>query len=194
MQEITGETTVTIQAPPHKLYEYLADLSKHSEWVENVSKITQVTPGKVGVGTLFRTQESSPPVGSFAKVRMMFFFIVGLISGVKPYSEAEITALEPDRRIAWKAGLRKGDGWFNRAEWELIVEPQGNGSRLTQRFHYMPQTATAARMIQVAGADGITQACQVSLLRLKAMLEKQPLPVTATKVTAESQPSKAAHI
>ena len=76
---------------------------------------------------------------------MMFFFIVGLISGTKPFSEAEITALEPSQRIAWLAGLRKGDGWFNRAQWELILEPQAGATRVTQRFRYMPQNITAAR-------------------------------------------------
>jgi uncharacterized membrane protein len=171
VQEIAGETAVMIQAPAQMLYEYLADLSRHSEWVENVSKVTQLSPGQVTVGTTYRSEESAPPVSSLTKIRMMFFFVAGLISGSKPYSEAEITALEPGKRIAWVAGIRKGDGWFNRAQWELILEPQGGATRLTQRFCYMPQTPTAARMIGAAGAEGIAQACNVSLQRLKKVVE-----------------------
>jgi uncharacterized membrane protein len=175
MQEITGETSVTIQAPAQKVYEYLADLGRHSEWVENLAKVWQVSPGKISVGTVFRAQESAPPVPTLPKMRMMFFFIAGLISGTKPYSEAEITALEPGKRIAWLAGLRKGNGWFNRAQWELILEPQAGATRVTQRFHYMPQNATAARMIGAAGARGIEQACGVSLQRLKQRMETASL-------------------
>ncbi len=55
------------------------------------------------------------------------------------------------------------------AQWELILEPQAGATRVTQRFRYMPQNVTAARMIGVAGAEGITQACSVSLQRLKAL-------------------------
>jgi hypothetical protein len=56
---------------------------------------------------------------------MMIYFISGVTSGAKPYSEAEITALEPGRRIAWRAGIPKGTGFFNLAEWEFILEPRG---------------------------------------------------------------------
>jgi uncharacterized membrane protein len=174
MQEITGEASVIIQAPTQKVYEYLADLGRHSEWVENVSKVWQISPGAVGVGTTYRAQESAPPVETLPKMQMMVFFIAGLLSGTKPYSEAEITALEPGKRIAWQAGLRKGNGWFNRAQWELILEPQAGATRVTQRFRYMPQTPTAARMIGAAGADGIAHACGVSLQRLKKVLEARP--------------------
>lgn len=171
MQEITGETSVVIHAPAQKLYDYLADLGRHSEWVENLAKVEQVSPGKIGVGTVFQAQESAPPVSLLPKIQMMFFFIMGLISGTKPSSEAEITALEPGKRIAWLAGLRKGNGWFNRAQWELVLEPQAGATRVIQRFRYMPQNATAARMIGVAGSSGIAQACGVSLQRLKKVME-----------------------
>jgi uncharacterized membrane protein len=171
MQEFSGETSVVIQAPTQTVYEYLADLGRHSEWVENLAKVWQVSPGTSGVGTIYRAQESAPPVPPLTKMRMMYFFIVGLITGTKPYSEAEITALEPGKRIAWLAGLRKGTGWFNRAQWELLLEPQAGATRVTQRFRYMPQTSTAARMIGSAGAAGIAQACAVSLRRLKEVME-----------------------
>jgi uncharacterized membrane protein len=171
MQETTGEVSVIIQAPSQTVYEYLVDLTRHSEWVANLSKVWQVSPGQIGVGTVFKAQETAPPLPTARKLQMMFFFIAGLISGTKPNSEAEITALEPGKRIAWRAGLRKGDGWFNQAQWELLLESQAESTRVTQRFHYMPQTATAERMVGAAGEGGIEQACDVSLQQLKRVLE-----------------------
>jgi uncharacterized membrane protein len=170
--ELVGETSVVINQPAQAIYDYLADFTRHPEWVANLAKVTQVSAGPIAVGTIFHAQESAPPVPLLRKLNMMRYFITGLISGVKPYSEAEITALEPGKRIAWRAGLRKGQGWFNRAEWELILQAQGQGTRVTQRFRYLPQTATAARMVGAAGEGGIAQACTVSLQRLKNVLEQ----------------------
>lgn len=172
LAEVVGETTIVIAAPTQTVYAYLLDFTRHPEWVANVSKVTQVTAGNIGVGTVFQTQESAPPVAFLRKLSMMRHFIAGLISGTKPYSEAEITALEPGHRIAWKAGLRKGAGWFNRAEWEFILQPHGEGTQLVQRFRYLPQTETALRMVGAAGEGGIELACAVSLRRLKAKLEQ----------------------
>jgi uncharacterized protein YndB with AHSA1/START domain len=170
--EVTGETTILIQAAPQTVYDYLVDFTRHPEWVANLSKVTKVSNGPIDVGAIFHAQESAPPVPFLRKLNMMRFFIAGLIAGTKPYSEAEITALENGKRIAWKAGLRKGNGWFNQVEWELLLQPQGQGTKLTQRFRFQPQTATAARMIGAAGEGGIAQACAVSLQRLKTVLEK----------------------
>jgi|JI10StandDraft_1071094.scaffolds.fasta_scaffold129245_3 uncharacterized membrane protein len=169
--EVTGETSVVINRPADEIYAYLADLTRHPEWVDNVSKVTKITDGPIGVGSVFITAEGAPPLPFWQKMNMMRHFIAGLMSGAKPDSEAEITALEPGRRIAWKAGLRKGDGWFNRAEWALILQPQAGGTLVTQTFRYQPQTATAQRMVGAGGAAGIAQACNVSLQRLKAKLE-----------------------
>lgn len=172
LAEVTGETAVQIQATPQRVYDYLVDFTRHPEWVANLAKVTQVSPGAIGVGTVFQAQESAPPVPFWRKLNMMRFFIAGLITGTKPNSEAEITALEPGKRIAWKAGLRKGNGWFNRAEWEILLQPHGSGARLTQRLRFLPQTATAARMVNAAGDGGLAEATQVSLQKLKQILEK----------------------
>jgi uncharacterized protein YndB with AHSA1/START domain len=169
--EISGESSVVIQATPQKIYDYLVDFTHHPEWVANLSKVTQVSAGANGVGAIYHTQESAPPVPFFRKLNMMRYFIAGLLAGTKPYSEAEVTGLEPGRRIAWREGVRKGEGWFNRAEWEIALQPQGQGTRVTQRFRYLPQTTAAARMVGAAGDGGIERACAVSLQQLKRILE-----------------------
>lgn len=172
MTEIKGETVITIEAPVEVVYTYLADFTRHPEWVQNLQRVQPVSDGPVGVGAIFQTQEGPPPVPLLQKLAMMFFFVSGVVSGAKTYSRAEITALEPNRLIAWQAGVPKGEGYFNLARWEFIFEPQGQATRLTQRFQYLPQNSTAARMVGTAGAAGIAKACAVSLTRLKTILEQ----------------------
>src|SRR4026208_2506269 len=92
--ETKGEISIVIHATPQAVYDYLSDFTRHPEWVVNVSKVTKISSGPIGVGTIFHTQESAPPVPLLRKLNMMRYFIAGLISGSKPFSEAEITALE----------------------------------------------------------------------------------------------------
>src|SRR5262245_57031010 len=173
METIEGETEQVITVPSAALYSYLLDFTRHPEWASNLSRVSQVTPGPIAVGTIFRTQEGPPPVPVLTRLRMMRHFVGGLLSGAKPYSQAEITALVPGQRIAWRAGIPRGAGYFNLAEWEFILQPQGEATRLTQRFCYNPQAPGAARMVGVAGADGIPQACAINLAHLKAAAERQ---------------------
>lgn len=103
-----------------------------------------------------------------------------------PYSQAEITRLEPGAHIAWRAGVPRGVGYFNLAEWEFRLQPHGETTRLIQRFCYQPQTPGAARMIGVAGVDGITQACAFNLARLQAVAEQRLAPPAVAKRPADS--------
>jgi hypothetical protein len=105
---------------------------------------------------------------------MMRQFVGGLLSGAKPYSEATLTALEPHRRIAWHAAIPKRGQSFSYAEWEMCLEPDGAGTRVTQRFRYAPTDPGGARMIGAAGAAGIERACAINLSNLKDRLESMP--------------------
>lgn len=176
MNEISGQTSIVIHAPAAELYSYLLDFTRHPEWVKNVQKVTQEGSDSVQVGTTFQTQEGPPPVALGPRLAMMFHFVRGLISGAKGYSRAEITGLEPNRRIAWKAGVPKGEGYFNVAQWEFLLEAQNESTHLTQRFVYQPQNEISRRMIGAAGAKGIEAACLVSLRQLKERMEaRQPV-------------------
>ena len=186
METIQGETELVIKVPSTALYAYLLEFPRHSEWASNLSKVSQVTPGPIRVGTIFRTQEGPPPVPLLAKVRMMRHFIGGLLRGAKPYSQAEITALDSGQRIAWRAGVPREEGYFNLAEWEFILQPQGEATKLIQRFRYRPQTPGAARMIGTAGVDGITRACAVNLARLKTVAEQKLAQTASTQSLADS--------
>lgn len=117
---------------------------------------------------------------------MMRHFIGGLLRGAKPYSQTEITALEPGQRIAWRAGVPREEGYFNLAEWEFILQPQGEVTKLIQRFCYRPQTTGAARMIGTVGVDGITRACAVNLAHLKTVAEQSLAQSASTQSLADS--------
>ena len=171
MREYKGQSAITIQVPIDAVYAYLADFSRHPEWAKNLSKVTQVTPGPIAVGTVFKTQEGVPPVRMGQKVKMMVPFMLGVFGGAKPYSEATITALESPDRIAWQAGIPKDAGFFNFAEWEFLLEAQGHATHLTQRFNWKPQNPTAERMVGAAGEKGLESAVAVNLTQLKRRLE-----------------------
>lgn len=174
MSEFAGETSITIQAPAERVYAYLADFTRHPEWVKNVSKVTPLTPGPITAGVTFRCEEGPPPVPLGTQLRMMVHYMSGVISGARTYSEARITALVENRRIAWQAWVPKGDGHLSFAEWEFILDPRGGTTHLTQRFRYAPPDPRGQRMIGAAGAAGLERACAVSLAQLKRRLE-QPL-------------------
>jgi uncharacterized membrane protein len=173
--EFKGKTSITIQAPVEQVYTYLVDFQRHTEWVQNISKVTKLSSGTIDVGTVFRTEEGPPPVPLGTRLKMMVHFMSGVFSGAKTYSEATITGLETNHRIAWEAGVPKGNGkgYLSFAEWEFILEPQGNSTRLTQQFRYAPPDPKGQRMIGAAGADGLTRACALNLERLKLCLEEQ---------------------
>ncbi len=187
MPEIKGETSLIINVPAETVYTYLSDFTRHPEWVQNLQRVRPVSSGPVGVGAVFQAQEGPPPVPLAQKIIMMFFFMSGVVRGAKSYSRAEITALEPYRRIAWRAGVPKGEGYFNLAQWEFILEPQGQATRLIQRFQYLPQNPTAERMVGAAGAEGIAKACAVSLARLKTILEQRAAPAARSNHNSGSR-------
>lgn len=171
---VSGQASVYIDLPPSRVYTYLLDFSRHGEWSKNLYRVWQTTSGAVAPGTRFRALEGSPPVGFGARLKSMLFFIAGLVQGSRPYSEAEIVALEPDRRISWVGWIRRGQGTFNRVEWEIHLQPSGGGTRLVQHFVYQPQNGAARGMVAALGnAPGIERACAVNLNQLKARLESQ---------------------
>jgi uncharacterized membrane protein len=177
MIEYKGQAVITIDAPIQTVYDYFADFTRHPEWVKNLSKVQQTTSGPLAVGTRFRAEEGVPPVSLGRTLKAMLFFIRGLIGGAKPFSEAEITALEPGRRIAWTGKVTGKAGDFNRSEWEIVLEPIGNSTRLTQNFRYLPQTEAAHKMLMALGeADGIRQASLTNLAQLKNKLEQATQP------------------
>jgi uncharacterized protein YndB with AHSA1/START domain len=171
MREARGQAEIFIAAPVEQVYAYLADFTRHPEWAQNLSAVRPLAAGQPAVGSTFRCSEMPPPGGALQTARMMAHFVTGLLSGASGYSEATITALDAPRRIAWTAGIPKGAGFFNQAEWEFCLEAQGAGTRVVQRFWWKPQEPAAERMTWAAGPAGLERAAAVNLARLKRRLE-----------------------
>jgi uncharacterized protein YndB with AHSA1/START domain len=166
--EVIGEVAIDLVASPDVVYAYLVDFTRHPEWVANLSKVIKLTDGAMGVGTRFRAGEGVPPASPVGRARMILFVMLGLLTGAKPFSEAEITALEPGRRIAWRAYMprRGGNGTFNQSEWQILLEPRDGGTHLVQRFRYLPQHWAARGM--VGQATDVVASTASNLARLKA--------------------------
>jgi uncharacterized protein YndB with AHSA1/START domain len=172
MADFSGERTVLIQAPVRTVYDYVSDFPRHIEWNHQPTKMTQLTDGPVGVGSTFRTVEQ-PASNSSWFIKVIGPLLMSMM-GSAGYTEAEITALEPDRRVAWKAAApHKKGGYLMKAEWEIILEPQGEATHLTQRFHYMPQTKMGERIDAESSARNTGEEVEHNLNRLKSMLEAQ---------------------
>ena len=108
-----NEVSVDIAAPMDKVYRYLADFTRHSEWSMSVATIEQVTPGPVGVGTEFKASEIIP---------------------AKLVSFARITALDAPTRVTWEST----DHRIFRTNWEFGLSAQNGGTHLVQRVTFYP--------------------------------------------------------
>ncbi|MDX1688985.1 MAG: SRPBCC family protein [Candidatus Promineifilaceae bacterium] len=184
---LKGEREILIQAPVDEVYEYIYDFTRHTEWNYQPTEITKVSGGPIDVGTHFQAKEQSPGQGPWI-MRKAEAIVLRRIAG-KGYTEAEITAMEPDRRLAWKAAfpLRTGGYWM-KAEWEIVLEPQNGATRVRQRYHFKPPAIARLLFKIIFKAVGSERASKQlaeevdeNLARLKAILEgrtagEQPTP------------------
>lgn len=141
-----NEVSIDISAAPEKVFHYLADFSRHSEWSMSVAKIEQVTPGQVGVGTEFKSSETIPQeFVSFAK----------------------ITALDPPTRFAWEST----DHQVFRTNWEFEISPNASGTHLVQRVTFHPISAFGNEFLLTRKTQVEPENLK-SLGRLKEILER----------------------
>lgn len=142
----TNQVSIDIQAPPDKVYAYLSDFTRHGEWSMSVTKIEQLTPGPVRVGTEFKSTETIP---------------------IEFESFARITALEPPARIAWEST----DHQVFRTEWEFEFSPKGAGTHLVQRVTFHPISQLGDQFLPLRETQ-VEPENLSSLARLKQILEK----------------------
>ena len=105
---------IDISAPPERVYEYLLDFPRHSEWT---------TPGH---GVQIKPTSSGPTaVGStFESNAHMFGAQHDLLN---------VTELVPNRRIVYEATMKNGDTFRHTFE----LQPSGSGTHLGKRFQTM---------------------------------------------------------
>jgi uncharacterized membrane protein len=177
MASTSYETSVNIEAPADVVYSYVADFPRHVEWNHSPTKITPVTDGPIRVGSQFQTQEqtaSNLKLGQ--RVMLAVMEPVGkLMFGAADYTVAEITALEPNERLAWKSRLpstKRGD--LLRMNWEIQFQSGGNGTNVTQRCEIVPpEESPFARMVNEDMATQGREEATKNLTRLKGIIEGQ---------------------
>ena len=82
------KTTVQINRRPEEVWSYLADFNRHAEWSPKSWKMESLTEGPVQVGSKFRSPGWVPRDANHV-------------------NDAEVTAMEPPRRLAFSA-MEKG--------------------------------------------------------------------------------------
>lgn len=101
---------ITINAPQAKVFDYIADISRHGEWGSAEDKM-KVTAEKLG----------PPAVGARYKAE-------GVLNGKVNQSVVTITAYEPQKRIAFDA--EDSNSVFHH---EFVFTPEAGGTQLERR-------------------------------------------------------------
>ena len=139
------EESIDIASPPAKVYRYLADFARHSEWSMSVATIEQVTPGPVSVGTEFKSTETIPQ---------------------KFVSVARVTALQAPSRVSWEST----DYRIFRTKWSLAMSERNGGTHLTQRVRFEP-IGFLGNLLLLMRKRQVPPENRQSLERIKAKLE-----------------------
>jgi uncharacterized protein YndB with AHSA1/START domain len=123
--------TFTTPLAPQAVFDYLSDFTRHPEWCRDLVEMEQQGEGPPGVGTRYRTLET---MREGAKTKDTTF--------------CEITALEAPRRIEWRARTANEKGpMAMRSHWSFEIEPEGSGSRVTQRYGFDPPNVGSKLML-----------------------------------------------
>ena len=139
MATCKGEVTQVISASPERVWAYIGDLTRHSEWNYQPHRIEKTSDGPAGPGSTYRAYERMPDVGLPMKVMMAVMYTpLMLIFGAKWQTEAKVTEVESPRKLTWDAHAPKRKGDMMRAHWELELSPDGENTRVTERFEFMP--------------------------------------------------------
>jgi len=175
MASLSYETSVNIKAPVDVVFGYVADFPRHAEWNHQPTEIVPLTEGSIDVGSQFQTHEQTASNIKFGQ-KVMFSLmgpIMKLMYGTQDYTVAEITALEPNKRVAWKARAPTAKKWdLMRMNWEILLQSNGNGTDVTQRCEIAPpDESPAARMLNEDMARQGREEATANLMRLKSILE-----------------------
>jgi uncharacterized protein YndB with AHSA1/START domain len=137
---------VSIKAPQSKVYEYLADVSRHGEWgsTDDRMKISADKPGPPAVGASYQAD--------------------ALLNGKQNKSVVRITALEPPKRIAFDA--EDSNSVFHH---EFILTPEGEGTHFERRVtmtkgpFYFPLVLRIFKSTVVRNYDGAMKNAKAKL-------------------------------
>ena len=103
------EFQVQINASPERVFGYVSDLERHTEW-SHCSEIRKTSDGPVAVGTTYAS--------------------TGKNLGMTANEEVEVTAYQPNQRFAWRTDAAMGMQFH----WSFQLQPQDGGTLLIERL------------------------------------------------------------
>jgi uncharacterized protein YndB with AHSA1/START domain len=138
---------VTIKAPQAKVFDYVADVSRHGEWgsADDKMKVTAEKPGPPAVGARYKAE--------------------GVLNGKANPSVVTITAYEPQKRVAFDA--EDSNSVFHH---EFVFTPADGGTQVERRVtmtkgpFYFPIVLSIFKSTVVKNYNG-------AMSNLKAKLE-----------------------
>jgi uncharacterized protein YndB with AHSA1/START domain len=138
-----AERTITINRTPAETFAFVADGRNGPKWRSGVLDVDLVSGS--GKGAIYRQGVRGP-------------------GGRRISADYEVTAFEPDRRIAFRAiaGPVRPDGSF-------VVAPAGEGSNLT--FSLSAELGGLKRLLMGGAVQSTMDAEMKALDTLKALLE-----------------------
>jgi uncharacterized protein YndB with AHSA1/START domain len=106
------ELHIFIQAPCEVVFQYVADISRHSEWASNPLVIRHVAGPASGPGATFESEARPTARG------------LGTVTG-----RIRILEAEPPHRLVYEAQDNTG-----RYRWTMMLQADADGTRVTQRM------------------------------------------------------------
>jgi polyketide cyclase/dehydrase/lipid transport protein len=138
------ENTVAIIRPLKEVFAYLAGAENLPRWNYAIEQTRKITPGPVGVGTVYRQTRTIPS---------------------RSQEEFEIVVFQPPGQLAL-------DGTFGpfRARTSYLLEPVPGGTGLTNRWD-LEATSAPLRLLAPVAIPRVKAAVAENLRALKQILE-----------------------
>ena len=140
---IQHEVTIHLNKPVEQVFAFLMDTSKLSSWQSNLIKSEQLTDGPLRTGSRFRE--------------------IRRINNKEEEIEAEITALEPNKRLETKTAGKP------QAMVSYSLNPEEGGTRLNYKFVLI--TSGLMRLLEPVIASSIKKDTETDFETLKRVLE-----------------------
>ena len=168
------ETSIDIEAPADVIYDYVADFPRHVEWNHQPTEMISLTDGPVRVGSQYQTKEQGASTASGADKILgpIFISAMKLLFGAGGYTVAEITALEPNSRVAWKARFpsdKRGD--LVSMNWEIVLQPQDEETIVTQHCEIKTPASSPLPSPNATMLKKNKEEVSANLARLKKIVE-----------------------
>jgi uncharacterized protein YndB with AHSA1/START domain len=140
---IQHEVTIHLNKPVEQVFAFLMDTSKLATWQSNLIKSEHLTEGPLRTGSRFRE--------------------IRLINNKETEIQAEITALEPNKRLETKTATKP------QATVSYSLDPEQGGTRLKYKFILI--TSGLMRLLEPMIASSIKKDTEADFETLKRVLE-----------------------